>query len=84
MVSKRMKEHESNACLKHITETVLAEHYVETGHGVLFEYIAKTTSHFPTKRGAGIEIMKHPHDLNRDKGYHANSIWQSIISDPVN
>jgi len=77
MVNIRMKEHQRDVRLKHITQLALSKHNIETGHQILFDktsIIATTTSYFPRKYREAIEIQKHPDNLNRDNGYNISKI----------
>jgi len=68
MVNIRMKEHQRDVRLKHITQSALSEHNIETGHQILFDKmstIATTTSYFQRKYREAIEIQKHPDNLKR-------------------
>jgi len=61
MVNIRMKEHQRDVRLKHITQSALSEHNIEIGHQILFDKtstIATTTSYFPRKYKEAIEIQK--------------------------
>jgi len=61
MVNIRMKEHQRDVRLKHITQSALLEHNIETGHQILFDKtttITITTSYFPRKYREAIEIQK--------------------------
>ncbi|XP_018312914.1 uncharacterized protein [Mycetomoellerius zeteki] len=71
-VNTRMKEHERDVRLKHVTQSALAKHNLETGHQILFDKtttLATTTSYFPRKHREVLEIQKHLDNLNRDSGY---------------
>jgi len=62
MVNIRMKEHQCDVRLKHVTQLVLSEHNIDTGHQILFD--KTTTSHyyiiFPKKvqRGSSIKYYR--------------------------
>jgi len=59
--------------VKHVTQSALSEHNIETGHQILFDKtttIANITSYFPRKCREAIELQKHPTNLNRDNGYN--------------
>jgi len=45
------KEHQCDIRLKHITQSALSEHNIETGHQILFDKTTKiaTTTSFPKK-----------------------------------
>jgi len=74
-----MKEYQHNVHLKHITQSALSEHNIETDHQILFDKKKITAiSHFPRKYRA-IEIQKHPDNLNRDNGYNISRIWKIIL-----
>jgi len=81
MVNICMKEHQRDVTLKHITQSALSEHNIETGHQILFDKtstIATTTSHFPRKYRETIEIQKYPNNLNREN-YNIIKIWKLIL-----
>jgi len=80
-----IKEHQRDVRLKHITQSALSEHNIETGHQILFDEtvtIANITSYFPRKYREVIEIQKYLNNLNKDNGYNINKIWKTIL--PVN
>jgi len=61
MVNIHMKEHQRDVRLKHITQSALSEHNIETGHRILFDKtttIATTTSYFPRKYRKAIETSQ--------------------------
>jgi len=77
-----MKEHQRDVRLRHITQSALSEHNIQTGYQILFDKtttIAITTSYFPRKYSKAIEIKKHPDNLNRDNGYNISKIWKPIL-----
>jgi len=80
MVNIHMK-HQHDVRLKHITQSALLEHNIETGHQILFDKTTTiaTTSYFPRKYREVIEIQKHPDNLNRDNGYNISKIWKPIL-----
>jgi len=54
MVNILMKEHQRDVRLKHITQSALSGHNIETSHQILVDKtttIATTTSYFPRKGG---------------------------------
>jgi len=70
------------ARLKHVTQSTLSEHNIETGHQILFDKtitITNITSYFPRKYKEAIEIQKHSNNPNRDNGYNINKIWKTIL-----
>jgi len=79
MVNLRIKEHQRDVKLKHVTQSALSEHNIEIGHQILFEKtttIANITSYFPKKYRKTIEIQKEQsNNLNRDNGYNIKEIW---------
>jgi len=82
MVNIRMKEHQRNVRLKHITQSALSEHNMETGHQILFDKtttIATTASYFSRKYRETIDIQKHSDNLNRNNGYNISKIWKPIL-----
>ncbi|XP_018355601.1 PREDICTED: uncharacterized protein LOC108756357 [Trachymyrmex septentrionalis] len=82
MVNLRIKEHQCDVRLKHVTQSALSEHNIETGHQILFDKtttIVNITSYFPKKYRETIEIQKHSNNLNRDNGYNVNEIWKTIL-----
>jgi len=83
MVNIRMKEHQCDVRLKHITQSALSEHNIDTNHQILFDNtttIATPTSYFPRKYKETTEIQKHPDNLNRDNSYNISKIWEPILS----
>ena len=67
----RIKEHERDVRLKHVTQSALSEHNIETGHQILFDKtttIASITSYFLRKYREAIEIQKQSNNLNTDNG----------------
>ena len=86
MVNLRIKEHQRDVRLKHVTQSALSEHNIETKHQILFDKtitIANITSYFPRKYREAVEIQKHPNNVNRDNdNYNINKIWKTIL--PVN
>ena len=80
IINLQIKEYQRDVRLKHVTQSALSEHNIETGHQILFDKtitIANITSYFLRKyRG---EIQKHPNNLNRDNGYNINKIWKIIF-----
>ena len=61
MVNLWIKEHQHDVRLKHITQSALSEHNIETGHQILFDKtttIANITSYFPRKYRKVVEIQK--------------------------
>jgi len=79
MINIRMKEHQRDIRLKHITQSALSE-CNKTGHQILVYVFDKTTttattiSYFSRKYRKTIEIQKHPYNLNRDNGYNISRI----------
>jgi len=62
MVNLWIKEHQRDVRLKHVTQSALSEHNIETGHQILFDkttIIANITSYLPRKYREAIEIQKH-------------------------
>jgi len=85
IINLRIKEHQRDVKLKHVTQSALLKHNIEIGHQILFNKtitVANITSYFPKKFKEAIEIQKHPNNLNRDNGYNINKIWKTIL--PVN
>jgi len=74
MIFIRMKEHQRDVKLKHITQSALSGHNIETSYQILFDKttiiaIIYTTSYFPRKYREATEIQKHPDNLiNKDNG----------------
>jgi len=61
MVNLRIKEHQCDVRLKHVTQSELLEHNIETGYQILFDktiIIANIISYFPRKYREAIEIQK--------------------------
>jgi len=71
------------ARLKHVSQSTLSEHNIETGHQILFDKtitITNITSYFPKKYREAIKIQKHPNNLNRDNGYNINKKCGKLFS----
>jgi len=82
MVNIHMKEHQHDVKQKHITQSALSEHNIETGQQMLFDktiIIAIITSYFPRKYREAIEVQKHSNILNRDNDYNISKIWKPIL-----
>ena len=82
MINLRIKEHQRDVRLKHVTQSALSEHNIEKRHQILFDKtitIANITSYFPRKYRDTIEIKKHPNNLNKDNGYNINKMWKAIL-----
>ncbi|XP_039310756.1 uncharacterized protein LOC120358936 [Solenopsis invicta] len=91
-ISTRIKEHQRCAKYSHFSQSALAEHWMETGHAVQYDkstMLVSSQGYFAKKYREGLEILKHPDNLNRDKGLQVNSIWHTVfpgflIDRPVN
>src|SRR5436190_15829359 len=71
-ISTRIKEHQRYTKYGHFTQSALAEHWKETGHSIQYDkatVLALSQGYFPRKYREALEILKHPDNLNRDKGY---------------
>ncbi|XP_011858603.1 PREDICTED: uncharacterized protein LOC105556141 [Vollenhovia emeryi] len=81
-ISTRIKEHQRCTKYGYFSQSALAEHKIETGHAVQFDkatMLAPSHSYFARKHREGLEILKHPDNLNRDKGYQVNPIWHTAL-----
>ncbi|XP_029154910.1 uncharacterized protein LOC114944919 [Nylanderia fulva] len=75
-ISTQIKEQQSTRYC-HFSQSALAEHWMETGHSVQYDKatrLASSQSYFARKYRKALEILKHPDNLNRDKGYETNPI----------
>jgi hypothetical protein len=82
-ISTRIKEHQRSAKYCHFSQSALAEHWMETGHSVQYDKatrLAPSQSYFARKHREALEILKHPDNLNRDKGYQTNPIWHTALN----
>ena len=81
-ISTRIKEHQRCAKYNHFSQSALAEHWMETGHAVQYDkatILAPSQGYFARKYREGLEILKHPDNLNRDKGLQVNPIWHTAL-----
>ncbi|XP_039309096.1 uncharacterized protein LOC120358569 [Solenopsis invicta] len=70
-IDTRIKEHQRCAKYSHFSQSALAEHWIETGHAVQYDkptMLAPSQGYFARNYREGLEILKHPDNLNRDKG----------------
>ena len=82
-ISTRIKEHQRCAKYGHFTQSALAEHWMETGHSVQYDkatMLAPSQGYFARKHREALEILKHPDNLNRDKGYQTSHIWHTALN----
>ncbi|XP_070518870.1 uncharacterized protein [Cardiocondyla obscurior] len=81
-ISTRIKEHQRCVKFRYFSQSTLAEHWIETGHSVQYDKattLAPSQEYFTRKHREGLEIMKHPENLNRDKGLQFNPIWHAAL-----
>ena len=82
-ISTRIKEHQRSEKYGHFSQSALAEHWMETGHSVQYDKatkLAPSQNYFARKHREALEILKHPDNLNRDKGYQTNPIWHTALN----
>ncbi|XP_039303910.1 uncharacterized protein LOC120357487 [Solenopsis invicta] len=81
-ISTRIKEHQRCAKYSHFSQSVLAEHWMETGHAVQYDkstMLVPSQGYFARKYREGLEILKHPDNLNRDKSLQVKPIWHTVL-----
>ena len=82
-ISTRIKEHQRYIKYSHFTQSALAEHWKKTRHSVQYDkaiLLAPLQGYFPRKYREALEILKHPDNLNRDKGYQMSHIWHTAVN----
>lgn len=78
----RLKEHGADIKNERSRTFALAEHSLKTKHHVYLEsasIIAKEEQHHRRKIREALEIIKHPHNLNRDSGMEISGSWLPLI-----
>lgn len=78
----RLKEHGADIRNERSWTSTLAEHSSITKHHVCLEsasIIAQEDKHHRGKIREAIEIIKHPHNLNRDNGIEISGSWLPLI-----
>ncbi len=78
----RLKEHGADIKNERSRSFALAEHLSKTKHHVLLEsasIIAKEEHQHKRKIREALEIIKHPHNLNRDNGMEISGSWLPLI-----
>lgn len=81
-VKIRLKEHGANIRNERTRSSALAEHAGNTNHHICLEdtkIIANEKHYFKRKVREAIEIIKHPHNLNRDGGLEISRNWISLL-----
>jgi len=83
LVSIRLKEHSADIRWERTRSSALAEHAGKTNHHICLEntkVIANEKHHFKRKVREALEIIKHPHNLNRDGGLEISRNWTSLLT----
>ena len=78
----RLKEHVADSRNDRSRTSALAEHSSKTKHHLYVEnasIVAREEHHHRRNIREALEIMKHPHNLNRDNGIEINSSWFPLI-----
>ena len=78
----RLKEHGADIRKERIRSSALAEHVAKTKHHICLEDIiilAKEDHYFKIKFREALEIIKLPHNLNRDGGLKLRTSWLPSI-----
>jgi len=71
IVNLHIKDHQRDVRLKHVTQSALSQHNIQTGHQIFDKTTTVTTaSYFPKKNREALEIQKYSNNLNRDNGYN--------------
>lgn len=82
-VGTRITEHKRSVKTRDIVRSALSEHNIQSGHKILFDestILAKSSFYYNRKIREGIEIFKHPNNINRDQGWSLSPMWQPIIA----
>jgi len=71
-IGKNGNMKERDVKLKHITQSVLSEHNIETGNQILFDKMTTIvlSLHIFQESTGKLEIQKRPDNLNRDNSYN--------------
>ena len=83
----RLKEHSADILRERTRSSALVEHAGKTNHHICLEntkVIANEKHYFKRKVREALEIIKHPHNLNRDGGLEISRNWTSLITDGLN
>jgi len=78
----RLKEHVADIRNDRSRTSALAEHSSKTKHHLCVEntsIVAREENYHRRKIREALEIMKHPHNLNRNSGIQINSSWFPLI-----
>ena len=78
----RLKEHGADIRKEWICSSALAEHVAKTKHHICLEdttILAKEDHYFKIKFREALEIIKLPHNLNRDGGLEVSTSWLPSI-----
>ena len=78
----RLKEHGTDIRKERIRSSALAEHVAKTKHHICVEdttILAKEDHYFKRKFREALEIIKLPHNLNRDGGLEVSTSWLPSI-----
>ena len=73
-----LKEHGADIRKERICSSDLAEHVAKTKHHIFLEdtiILAKEDHYFKRKFREALEIIKLPHNLNRDGGLEVSTSW---------
>lgn len=80
----RLKEHGADIKNERSRTSALAEHSVKTKHHICLEnasIIAREEQQQRRKIREALEIIKHPHNLNRDNSLEISSSWLPLIKE---
>jgi len=86
-LQKRLKEHGADIKNERSRTSALAEHSLKTKHHICLEsasIIAREEHHQRRKIREALEIIKHPHNLNRDSGVEISGSWLPLIREIKN
>jgi len=80
----RLKEHVADIRNDRSHTSALADHSSKTKHHLYLEnasIVAREEHHHRRKIREALEMMKHPHNLNRDNGIKISSSWFPLIKE---
>ena len=80
--NRHLKEHGVDIRKKRIHSLALVEHVAKTKHHIFLEdtiILAKEDHYFKKKFKEALEIIKLPHNLNRDGGLEVSTSWLPSI-----
>jgi len=83
LVRIRLKEHGADIRNERTHSSALVEHAGKTNHHICLEdtkVIANEKHHFKRKVHEALEIIKHPHNLNRDGGLEISRNLTSLLT----